>query len=286
MSDHLRAKSEKSKAPETILVSHESARPALWEQTLPWQNDNTSASRSTRRALLLVAVSLTVLGTVISLVVLSVGSGGEDAGVAAQKDPASRAVQPSASPTEQPSASPVERSSAPETEQPADPRTPQPSAPRTEQPTASQSERTSAHRTVVPRSTLPGHFLINALSNKCLAPLDGKQAAGVPLITARCDGLDARQRWTVNSDNTIRTLNQKLCMDVPWGTKKQGTFLQLSDCHNDGTAAQVFVRGTGKELRNPHAQQCAEIKNGRVEAGTWVWIMPCNNTARQQWNIT
>lgn len=93
-----------------------------------------------------------------------------------------------------------------------------------------------------------GFRLQAAHSNKCLDVPFGNAYNGAPVQQWDCNDNDAAQLWTINHWNgnqmctdgwcVYRLQNTSYCLDVPNGTTRWGTKLQLYSCN--GTNAQRF----------------------------------------------
>ncbi|GIF63498.1 hypothetical protein Ais01nite_15330 [Asanoa ishikariensis] len=75
-------------------------------------------------------------------------------------------------------------------------------------------------------TTDAGQITING---QCLDAKGELTANGTPVITYACHG-GANQRWTVNSDGTIRGAASGRCLDVKGQATAAGTVVQLYDC--------------------------------------------------------
>ncbi|MFF0117569.1 ricin-type beta-trefoil lectin domain protein [Streptomyces prasinus] len=121
-----------------------------------------------------------------------------------------------------------------------------------------------------------GDTLVSQASEKCLSA--GRGTDGTRLTLQSCNG-SAGQRWAFRSDGTIRARGR--CMGVAWGTQRNGTVIQVSDC--SGNPAQQFhVNGAG-DLVAGITGKCVDVLAGRTADGSPAHLWSCVDAAHQKW---
>jgi hypothetical protein len=95
-----------------------------------------------------------------------------------------------------------------------------------------------------------------------------------------CNGGSA-QRWTVQTDGTVRTLGG--CLDVRNSATVAGTTVQLFECNR--TAAQQWRWRTDGTLLNPNSSRCLDAENGNSTNGTRLIIWDCHGRQNQVWRL-
>ena len=102
---------------------------------------------------------------------------------------------------------------------------------------------------------------------------------GQRLQAATCNGQKA-QSWTFPGDGTIRIYG--LCMDIAWASTDNGSAIQLARCN--GGWAQKFVLTGAKDLVNPHADKCVDVKNWGG-SGSPLQLWECSGGGNQKWHL-
>lgn len=74
---------------------------------------------------------------------------------------------------------------------------------------------------------------------KCLDASGAGTAPGTAVIIYNCHG-GANQRWTINSDGTVRNMQSSLCLDAVGAATGNGTLVDLWTC--TGAANQRWTR--------------------------------------------
>jgi len=85
------------------------------------------------------------------------------------------------------------------------------------------------------------------------------------------------QQWTLNPDQTIRTLGR--CLDIDGNGTANGTKLELYDCN--GVGGQKWVPQSNGSLLNPQSGRCLDDPSGNTTSGTGLQIYDCNNNPAQ-----
>jgi hypothetical protein len=85
------------------------------------------------------------------------------------------------------------------------------------------------------------------------------------------------QQWTLNSDQTIRTLGR--CLDIDGNATANGTHLELYDCN--GVGGQKWVPQANGSLLNPQSGRCLDDPSGNTTNGTTLQIYDCNGLSAQ-----
>ncbi|WP_426518895.1 arabinofuranosidase catalytic domain-containing protein [Diaminobutyricibacter sp. McL0618] len=93
--------------------------------------------------------------------------------------------------------------------------------------------------------------------------------------------LDRDQQWTVNSDQTIRTLGR--CLDIVNNGNTPGAKMQLWDCN--GVPGQKWVPQSNGSLLNPNSGLCLDDPSGNITNGTQLQVWTCNGFSPQVYNI-
>jgi beta-glucanase (GH16 family) len=123
-----------------------------------------------------------------------------------------------------------------------------------------------------------GSALKSNFSGRCIDVPNGNSADGTRIQLWDCNGSTA-QRWTFNSDGTLRALGK--CFDPAGGALANGTPIQLVTCN--GNPVQRFtLSGTG-DLVNISANRCVDIKDWNSGNGAQLQLWDCAGTANQKW---
>ncbi|GAA0339185.1 RICIN domain-containing protein [Actinoallomurus spadix] len=80
----------------------------------------------------------------------------------------------------------------------------------------------------------------------------------------------------------LRGVGSGRCLDVPNGSRSDGTFLQIFDC--DGGAAQQWTLNASSEL-TVYGSKCLDVPGNATGPGTRVEIWTCNGGTNQQWRL-
>ncbi|WP_406864406.1 family 16 glycosylhydrolase [Streptomyces sp. HUAS MG47] len=121
---------------------------------------------------------------------------------------------------------------------------------------------------------------ITGLGGKCVDVAGANPANGTPVQLYDCNGT-AAQKWTVNSDGSIRALGK--CLDVTAGSTADGAQLQLYDCN--GTGAQKWRVEAARDLVNVAADKCLDATGNSSANGTRLQIWTCTGAANQKWTV-
>ena len=81
----------------------------------------------------------------------------------------------------------------------------------------------------------------------------------------------------------VRGMPSGRCIDVPSGSKTNGTQVKLYDCN--GGSNQQWNYTSGKQLKAYAGTKCLDAYNNGTTAGTQVVIWDCTGGTNQQWNI-
>ncbi|WP_188316689.1 ricin-type beta-trefoil lectin domain protein [Solihabitans fulvus] len=121
---------------------------------------------------------------------------------------------------------------------------------------------------------------ITGYVGKCVDVRAAGTANGTPVQLYDCNQT-AAQRWTAQSDGTIR--NQGKCLDVAGGGTVNGIPVQLFDCN--GTGAQAWRPQSNGTLVNPQSGRCLDDPAFATANGTRLQIWDCNGGANQKWTL-
>ncbi|GAA3601153.1 sialidase family protein [Kineosporia mesophila] len=92
-------------------------------------------------------------------------------------------------------------------------------------------------------------------------------------------GVATGQRWSIESDGTIRAFGK--CLDVDAQGTANFTRVQIWECN--GSGAQQWQKSTANALRNPQSGRCLDVPRGNTADGTKLQIYDCNGLAPQAW---
>jgi beta-glucanase (GH16 family) len=121
---------------------------------------------------------------------------------------------------------------------------------------------------------------ITGLAGKCIDVAGANPANGTQVQLWDCNGTTA-QRWTMNSDGSVRALGK--CLDVSGGSTANGAKVQLWDCN--GSGAQRWTSTAARDLVNPQANKCLDVAGSNSANGTPLQLWTCGGGANQKWNI-
>jgi hypothetical protein len=85
------------------------------------------------------------------------------------------------------------------------------------------------------------------------------------------------QHWTLNADQTIRTLGR--CLDIDGNGTANFTKVELYDCN--GVGGQKWVPQANGSLLNPQSGRCLDDPSGNTANGTQLQIYDCNGNQAQ-----
>ncbi|GAB6902630.1 sialidase family protein [Kineosporia succinea] len=119
---------------------------------------------------------------------------------------------------------------------------------------------------------------IRTTDGKCL-DVDTNTAANGNAAQVYTCGVATGQRWSIESDGTIRAFGK--CLDVDAQGTANFTKVQLWECN--GSGAQQWARSTAGALRNPQSGRCLDIPSGNTADGTRLQIYDCNGLSSQAW---
>lgn len=97
-----------------------------------------------------------------------------------------------------------------------------------------------------------------------------------------CQSYAADQRWTHDSDLSLRTLGR--CLDIAGNGTTAGTAVELYDCN--GIGGQKWVQRADGSLRNPQSGRCLDSPDGATTNGTRLRIWDCNGSAAQRFRLS
>lgn len=116
---------------------------------------------------------------------------------------------------------------------------------------------------------------------KCLDAANGSAADGTAVQLYDCNG-SAAQRWTVQSDGTIRTLGA--CLDVTSASTADGAKVQLYTCNGTGAQRWTYNASTG-DVVNTAANKCLDVTDASTANGARAQIWSCTGAANQKWRL-
>jgi hypothetical protein len=119
---------------------------------------------------------------------------------------------------------------------------------------------------------------IRTSDGKCL-DVDTNTAVNGNAAQVYACGVATGQRWSIESDGTIRAFGK--CLDVDAQGTANSTKVQVWECN--GSGAQQWVKYTGSALRNPQSGRCLDIPQGNTADGTKLQIYDCNGLSSQAW---
>jgi hypothetical protein len=97
------------------------------------------------------------------------------------------------------------------------------------------------------------------------------------LTVATFSPLALDQQWTLNSDETLRTLGR--CLDIDGDSTSIGAKVELYDCN--GVGGQKWVPQSNGSLLNPQSGLCLDDPSGVTTNGTGLQIYTCNGNIAQ-----
>ncbi|WP_328719222.1 lectin [Streptomyces sp. NBC_00247] len=116
---------------------------------------------------------------------------------------------------------------------------------------------------------------------KCLDAANGSSADGTAVQLYDCNG-SAAQRWTVQSDGTIRALGA--CLDVTSASTADGAKVQLYTCNGTGAQRWTYNASTG-DVVNTAANKCLDVTDASTANGARAQIWSCTGAANQKWRL-
>lgn len=143
---------------------------------------------------------------------------------------------------------------------------------------SSQGTQNSTQR----KNTSTGYRFVNSSSNLCVDIKDHIQSAPpkTPLQIYRC-GDNPNQRWTVNSDGTLRSLG--MCMSVLEGSTANGASVDVYTCN--GTPSQQWKLISAGEIVNVKADKCLDVRDQQASSGTPLQLWSCTGQSNQKWAV-
>jgi hypothetical protein len=133
-----------------------------------------------------------------------------------------------------------------------------------------------------------GTPIILSSGNKCInvdGADNGVNGAAVNVwdchTIATAAAFDRDHQWTVNADQSIRTLGR--CLDIINNGNTAGANLQIWDCN--GHAGQKWVPQSNGSLLNPGSGLCLDDPSGNTANGTQLQIWTCNGLTPQVFRI-
>ncbi len=97
------------------------------------------------------------------------------------------------------------------------------------------------------------------------------------LTIATSSPLAIDQQWTLNSDQTMRTMGR--CLDILGNSTSIGAKADLYDCN--GVGGQKWVPQSNGSLLNPQSGLCLDDPSGNTTNGTQLQIYTCNGNVAQ-----
>jgi hypothetical protein len=151
-------------------------------------------------------------------------------------------------------------------------------SPRSKPASAAPSGRAATSR---PSTRVTGPVgAIAGYPGRCLHVPGDNPLNGVPVEMTSCDA-DPGQLWTMASDGTIRAFGK--CLTVAGDLTVNGTGVQLSACR--GSAGQQWRFTTGRDLVNPHADKCLDVKDFTLTDGALLQVWTCVGGPNQKWSV-
>jgi beta-glucanase (GH16 family) len=132
--------------------------------------------------------------------------------------------------------------------------------------------------TTPPPPATTGTALKSTFSGRCIDIPAGNTADGTRLQMWDCNG-QAPQKWTFNSDGTLRGLGK--CMDPAGGALTNGTPIQLVTCN--GNPVQRWTLSGAGDLVNVSANKCIDIKDWNAGNSAQLQLWDCGGTTNQKW---
>jgi ricin-type beta-trefoil lectin protein len=132
----------------------------------------------------------------------------------------------------------------------------------------------------VPRRVTGLAGVITGYAGRCLHVTGDVAVDGIPVEMTACDGR-AGERWTMASDGTVRALGK--CLNAVGDQVADGTGVQLAGCH--GTAGQQWRFTAGRDLVNPHADKCLDVKDFDLGDRALVQLWTCVGGPNQKWAV-
>lgn len=87
------------------------------------------------------------------------------------------------------------------------------------------------------------------------------------------------QRWSVESDGTIRAFDK--CLDIVGNGTANASKVELWDCN--GVGGQQWTVRSDKSLYNPQSGRCLDDPQAKTDDGTQLQIYDCNGLFTQRW---
>ncbi|MCX4746827.1 ricin-type beta-trefoil lectin domain protein [Kitasatospora sp. NBC_01287] len=113
---------------------------------------------------------------------------------------------------------------------------------------------------------------------KCVDDSNSSTTNGNPVILYGCTG-NANQRWTLNSDGTVRTLGN--CLTAAGGSA--GAAVTLNDC---GASGQQWTANGDGTLTAAGSGLCLDVTGGGTADGTELDVWTCgDHQANQAWSL-
>ncbi|KUO11461.1 RICIN domain-containing protein [Streptomyces sp. DSM 15324] len=156
-------------------------------------------------------------------------------------------------------------------------RKPQAPSPTPHRTSSGSSGHSSSQHSSGGSTTVAGRSVHGYGSGRCI-DVTGSGGDGTPLQIWDCTGA-AQQTWRFMSDGTVRSLG--MCMDVAWGSTRNGAVIQLARC--SGNPAQQFRLNAAHDLVNPQADKCVDVKDQGTGNGTRLQLWDCNGRSNQKW---
>ncbi|MFF7632740.1 ricin-type beta-trefoil lectin domain protein [Kitasatospora sp. NPDC008050] len=116
---------------------------------------------------------------------------------------------------------------------------------------------------------------------KCADDSNSSTTDGNPVILYSCTG-NANQRWTLNTDGTIRTLGK--CLTASGSSA--GSSVTLNTCGASGAGNQQWTPNGDGTLVAADSGMCLDVYGGGTADGTKLDVWSCgSNQANQAWSL-
>ncbi|MCW2784123.1 MAG: hypothetical protein JWP74_640 [Marmoricola sp.] len=118
----------------------------------------------------------------------------------------------------------------------------------------------------------------------CVTDYRRLRVNGTAIVNEPCDGSEA-QKFRRTPSGGLQLTNGgdgTYCLDIPKGSRKPGTPVQLYTCNK--SAAQQFVPDSSNRLVNPRSKLCLNIRKGSTQPGARLVVSRCGVSASEQWD--
>jgi predicted Ser/Thr protein kinase len=121
--------------------------------------------------------------------------------------------------------------------------------------------------------------LVSDLNRKCLDVVDATIVADQPVQMWVCSA-EPNQVWRWAPDGSLRSANLCLAVDKP---VQDGAPVRLATC--DGSPEQQWTFTAGRDVVNPAADKCLDIRNRDALDRAPLQLWACGGTANQKWTL-